>query len=172
MKTTGPSIVHINSTSSRPCGISTTIYRLWGDTAGLLSGTGHRDDTPVLWDCVQCEGVVEAICEHEHRTQECVQEKEEQAIGTIVYKLMNNAIYGKFLQNVMKQTELLMELKASPKEFFERVRKEGKMCAVMGEVTHHTSHIFPSFLSLSKNSLGLAFSSRRSSVWLIHLNSL
>ena len=34
----------------------------------------------------------------------------------------------------MKQTELL-ELKASPKEFFERLRKEGKMCAVMGDFT-------------------------------------
>ena len=32
--------------------------------------------------------------------------KEGQAIGTIVYKLMNNAIYGKFLQNVMKQSNL------------------------------------------------------------------
>ena len=32
----------------------------------------------------------------------------------------------------MSQTELL-ELKASPKEFFERLRKGGKMCAVMGD---------------------------------------
>ena len=32
--------------------------------------------------------------------------KEGQAIGTIVYKHMNNAIYGKFLQNVMKQSTL------------------------------------------------------------------
>ena len=30
----------------------------------------------------------------------------------------------------MSQTELLLELKASPKEFFERLRKEGKMCAL------------------------------------------
>ena len=34
----------------------------------------------------------------------------------------------------MSQTELL-ELKASPKEFFERLRKGGKMCAVMGDFT-------------------------------------
>ena len=34
----------------------------------------------------------------------------------------------------MSQTELL-ELKASPKEFFERLRKEGKMCGVMGDFT-------------------------------------
>ena len=32
--------------------------------------------------------------------------EEGQAIGTIVYKLMNNAIYGKFPQNVMKQSNL------------------------------------------------------------------
>ena len=32
--------------------------------------------------------------------------KKGQAIGTIVHKLMNNAIYGKFLQNVMKQSNL------------------------------------------------------------------
>lgn len=31
----------------------------------------------------------------------------------------------------MSQTELLLELKASPKEFFERLRKGGKMCAVV-----------------------------------------
>ena len=34
----------------------------------------------------------------------------------------------------MSQTELL-ELKASPKEFFEKLRKGGKMCAVMGDFT-------------------------------------
>ena len=38
----------------------------------------------------------------------------------------------------MSQTELL-ELKASPKEFFERLRKEGKMCAVMGDFTVPTN---------------------------------
>ena len=38
----------------------------------------------------------------------------------------------------MSQTELL-ELKASPKEFFERLRKEGKMCAVMGDFTVPTA---------------------------------
>ena len=38
----------------------------------------------------------------------------------------------------MSQTELL-ELKASPKEFFERLRKEGKMCGVMGDFTVPTS---------------------------------
>ena len=38
----------------------------------------------------------------------------------------------------MSQTELL-ELKASPKEFFERLRKEGKMCAVMGDFTVPTT---------------------------------
>ena len=33
-------------------------YFVYGEvTARLLSATGHRDDTPVLWDCVQCEGV-------------------------------------------------------------------------------------------------------------------
>ena len=31
----------------------------------------------------------------------------------------------------MSQTEFLLELKARPKEFFERLRKAGKMCAVM-----------------------------------------
>ena len=51
-------------------------YFVYGEvTAGLLSATGHRDDTPVLWDCVQCEGVAEAICGHEHTTQEQVQER-------------------------------------------------------------------------------------------------
>ena len=39
----------------------------------------------------------------------------------------------------MSQTELLLELKASPKEFFERLRKEGKMCAVMGDFTVPTA---------------------------------
>ena len=38
----------------------------------------------------------------------------------------------------MSQTELL-ELKASPKEFFERLRKAGKMCAVMGDFTVPTT---------------------------------
>ena len=38
----------------------------------------------------------------------------------------------------MSQTELL-ELKTSPKEFFERLRKEGKMCAVMGDFTVPTN---------------------------------
>ena len=51
-------------------------YFVYGEvTAGLLSATGHRDDTPVLWHCVQCEGVAEAICGHEHTTQEQVQER-------------------------------------------------------------------------------------------------
>ena len=35
----------------------------------------------------------------------------------------------------MSQNELLLELKASPKEFFERLREEGKMCGVMGDFT-------------------------------------
>ena len=39
----------------------------------------------------------------------------------------------------MSQTELLLELKASPKEFFERLRKGGKMCAVMGDFTVPTT---------------------------------
>ena len=39
----------------------------------------------------------------------------------------------------MSQTELLLELKASPKEFFERLRKEGKMCGVMGDFTVPTA---------------------------------
>ena len=39
----------------------------------------------------------------------------------------------------MSQTELLLELKASPKEFFERLRKEGKMCAAMGDFTVPTA---------------------------------
>ena len=30
----------------------------------------------------------------------------------------------------MSQNELLLELKVSPKEFFERLRKEGKMCVL------------------------------------------
>ena len=38
----------------------------------------------------------------------------------------------------MSQTELL-ELKASPKEFFERLRKGGKMCGVMGDFTVPTT---------------------------------
>ena len=38
----------------------------------------------------------------------------------------------------MSQTELL-ELKASPKEFFEKLRKEGKMCGVMGDFTVPTT---------------------------------
>ena len=39
----------------------------------------------------------------------------------------------------MSQTELL-ELKASPKEFFERLRKRGKMCGVMGDFTVPTAN--------------------------------
>ena len=81
-------------------------YFVYGEVAaGLLSATRHRDDTPVLWDCVQCEGVwlkpyVDMNTELRNKCR-----KEGQAIGTIVYKLMNNAIYGKFLlQNVMKQS--------------------------------------------------------------------
>ena len=82
-------------------------YFVYGEvTAGLLSATGHRDDTPVLWHCVQCEGVwlkpyVDMNTELRNQCKE-----EGQVIGTIVYKFMNNAIYGKFLQNVMKQSTL------------------------------------------------------------------
>ena len=56
----------------------------------------------------KCEGVTEAICGHEHRTQEPVQERRASHRHHCVQtnKLMDNAIYGKFLQNVMKQSTL------------------------------------------------------------------
>ena len=62
-------------------------YFVYGEvTAGLLSATGHRDGTPVLWHCVQCEGVwlkpyVDMNTELRNKCKE-----EGQAIGTIVYK--------------------------------------------------------------------------------------
>ena len=51
--------------------------------------------------------MAEAICGHEHTTQEQVQERRTSHRHHCVQnKLMNNAIYGKFLQNVMKQSTL------------------------------------------------------------------
>ena len=58
----------------------------------------------------------------------------------------NNNLYGWAMSQKlpyngfrwMSQTELL-ELKASSKEFFERLRKGGKMCSVMGDFTVPTT---------------------------------